>query len=146
MKGKCANQTNCTKLNCLNNGQFNNQTCKCDCYPNYNGTLCENLDCSKPEPSTCASFSSIHCSVAQVNNYCPFLCGKCTSTPTTIATPTTQGGTSGQFTSQASTQTGITTQAGTSGATGVVTTISTCPILSCKYGNFNPLTCNLLLG
>jgi hypothetical protein len=123
--------------------------------------LCENLDCSKPEPSTCSSFSSVHCSVAQVNNYCPFLCGKCTSNPTTIATPTTQAGTSGQFTSQAvttnqastptgitsqvTTQTGVTTQAGTSGATGVVTTISTCPILSCTYGNFNPLTCNQLL-
>ncbi len=173
-------------MNCLNNGQFNNQTCKCDCYPNYNGALCENLDCSKPQPSTCASFSQIHCSVNQVSSYCPILCGKCNSNSTTSATPTTQDGASNQatsepaftnqvntgtgvttesvtaqgasnqatsepaFTNQVNTGTGVTTesvtaQGETSGATAVVSTVSTCPVLSCTYGTFNPVTCILML-
>ena len=43
-------------LPCMNNNNFNPNTCECDCYPNYSGILCERLDCSLPDPLNCKTY------------------------------------------------------------------------------------------
>ena len=66
------------KLYCLTSlfiNLFFFKSLKGECYQNYNGALCENLLCSVSQPVTCADFTVAQCSVAQIYNYCPILCG-----------------------------------------------------------------------
>ena len=81
------NTTVCTKV-CQNGGNLNAQ-CVCECYQNYNGALCENLLCGVAQPATCNDFNSGQCSITEIFNYCPVLCGKCPATTTTAPATTT---------------------------------------------------------
>jgi hypothetical protein len=67
--------TACVPFKCENGGSFNNKTCRCDCFPSYSGSRCENLVCS-PDPSDC-NYSTKDCVVSLIRNYCPNLCGMC---------------------------------------------------------------------
>ena len=55
-----------TALTCANNNVFNQNTCKCDCFPSYSGTLCEILNCTRLDPTSCSAFGSSNCNVGLV--------------------------------------------------------------------------------
>jgi hypothetical protein len=78
---KLCNRCNCQLLSCQNNGIFNNNTCVCDCFPSYSGKMCENLNCKKPDPLSCKSYSAGYCMSTYISSYCPILCGKCSTAP-----------------------------------------------------------------
>jgi hypothetical protein len=72
------NATQCENINCFNGGSINMSSCKCNCFKNYNGDMCENLVCDVDEPFDC-NFSSSYCLVSLIKDYCPKLCGKCSN-------------------------------------------------------------------
>ena len=86
-----------TPLICLNNGTWSSTQCKCNCFVNWNGARCENLDCSIPEPSECGpnQYARFCNAIPTIRNYCPVTCGLCsqsassTSSSLSSATPTT---------------------------------------------------------
>ena len=120
--GACGNSTTCTKI-CQNGANLNAQ-CICECYQNYNGVLCENLLCSVSEPLNCADFTVSLCTITQVYNYCPKLCGKCNSSiGTTFSSSTTTTTTATGSTTTTTTVSGSTTT--TTTATGSTTTTTT---------------------
>ena len=61
---------------CQNGGVFNEKLCACNCFPSYNGTLCEKISCEMLDPFSCGTFSKSLCSITIISNYCPKLCDK----------------------------------------------------------------------
>ena len=151
--GKC-NSTTCSNT-CQNGGHLNAQ-CACECYQNYNGNSCENILCSLSEPITCASFTSVQCSIPEIYNYCPFLCGKCSTTfisnstskvTTTTITYTAIITTSIPVSTNISIKTSVPGSTTSTLGTKINTTINTskfttCAPLTCSYAQIqNPMTC-----
>lgn len=66
----------CSNLNktCYHSGSFNEELCKCDCFPSYQGEQCEYENC-KYQPLSCLTdFSIASCKQSVIANYCPLMC------------------------------------------------------------------------
>ena len=84
--GECQNTPICN-----NGGRV--RDCKCDCFKNWSGDNCQNLNCAVDEPQTCSynaeAFSKLCDNVPTIRNHCPKLCKLCSSTATATTTTTT---------------------------------------------------------
>ena len=143
--------TVCEAKSCQNSGTFNNVTNTCTCFPNYGGANCQNLNCSISDPPLCSLFSTAHCSILLVNDYCPTKCGKCAvTTTTTVATSvlTTAVTQTSVVTFQTTTSTTTTTSTSTSTTTTTSTTpANSCTPVTCSNGfTFNAATCACQCG
>jgi len=65
---------------CLNSGQYNTNSLRCDCFPSYTGNDCSQLLCNKTDPLACNSYNQTFCGVKIISDFCPRLCNKCRCT------------------------------------------------------------------
>ncbi|CAF0908540.1 unnamed protein product [Brachionus calyciflorus] len=60
---------------CFHGGNFNTQTCECECYRGYSGDFCEKVNCNDQSDMCGSSLTPDMCVVDEISSFCPLMCG-----------------------------------------------------------------------